>query len=251
MFLVLALFLYIHHRTTDLRKAAAALLLLAVLLVPLLFVVFQIVDTYRVRPGYVDPSVGDLLDTARSMDYGASGKDSTRFVRRLALGSMLSTAVGAVDSGLIDSQNGRTLWPAFVWFVPRAFWRDKPTLSTGGWFAHDALGWAPDAGEAAITLPGDLYINFGISAVLVGMFLYGSMLRLAHLYLVGRRDPGAGLWVHIPIFLCMVLGFERNFAAIFGRTCQYLLMTLVAIWIIERFSDARLLRRPGSSWART
>ena len=177
MFLVLALFLYIHHRTTDLRKAATALLVLAVLLIPFLFAVFQIVDTYRVRPGYVDPSVGDLLDTARSMDYAASGRDSTRVMRRLALGSMLSTAVGAVDSGLIDPQNGRTLWPAFVWFVPRALWRDKPTLSTGGWFARDALGWAPDAGEAAITLPGDLYLNFGIAAVVVGMFLYGFMLK--------------------------------------------------------------------------
>jgi len=49
----------------------------------------------------------------------------------------------------------------------------------------------------------------------------------------------------------MVLGFERNFAAIFGRTCQYLLMTFVFIWLIQRFSGPRLLARRARDLSRT
>ena len=136
---------------------------------------------YRAQVRYQGVSVESLITLAQSVDARDLNTSLSRFQQRLGYGSMLSTAINAVDSGMIDSQRGSKLWPGLLWFVPRAVWSDKPTMSVGNWYAREALGWGT-ASEAALTLPGDFYLNFGIMGVCVGMFLFGVGLRLAYEY---------------------------------------------------------------------
>jgi hypothetical protein len=173
--------------------------------------------------------VDSLRFTTRSY-----GMDLGKIYQRVAYGSMLSNGVGAVDNGVVVFQRGATLWPAFVWFVPRALWSGKPIMSIGSWYATTVLGWAPGSGETSPTLPGDFYLNFGLAGVLVGMFLYGLGMRLAYEYLVVRIGPPTGTWAFLPIFMVFGLAIEKNFSAIVGQAMQSLFSVLAIIWLLQR-----------------
>jgi len=70
---------------------------------------------------------------------------------------------------------GRYYWqiPALV-FIPRAVWVNKPCLNYGKWFAITYLGYPQETRTSvAVTLVGDLYLNFGVVGVILGMFLLG------------------------------------------------------------------------------
>ena len=231
--MAIGLLLGIRSSVTEARKVVVMSATVVVILLPLFFSSFLAIDTYRYQIGRQGMDPGALLDLFRFTIRG-SETDFGRIYQRLAYGSMLSNVVGAVDNGLVDFQWGGTLWPAFVWFVPRALWPSKPVMSIGGWYATTVLGWSSGGGEAAVTLPGDFYLNFGIVGVLAGMFLYGLGLRLAYEYLVVRIGPPTGIWAFLPIFLVFGLAIEKNLAAIVGQAMQSLLSVLAIIWLLQR-----------------
>lgn len=232
--IVMAIALLLGIRSyTEARKVIVISTIVVVILLPLFLFTFLAVDAYRQEVGRQGIYLDVLVDSFRDAIVWGFEADLSRFSQRIAYGSMLSNVVGAVDSGIVDFQHGRTLWPALVWFVPRALWPDKPVMSVGGWYAMTVLGWG-SGGEAALTLPGDFYLNFGLAGVLVGMFLYGLGLRLAYEYLVVRIRPPTGIWAFLPIFLVFCLGLERNLAAITGQALQTFLSVLVVIWLLQR-----------------
>ena len=81
---------------------------------------------------------------------------------------------------------GETMEYAAYAFVPRVLWPDKPNVTRGAWFTA-YLGFAAREEEATtstgITATGELYWNFGIPGVLIGMFgigcLYGLLWKMA------------------------------------------------------------------------
>lgn len=229
----IALLLGIRSFTTDARKVVVITATVVVILLPVFLFTFLAIDAYRQEVGHHGMDLDALVDSFR-FPMGGSGTDLGRVYQRVAYGSMLSNVVGAVDSGIVDFQWGATLWPALVWFVPRLVWPGKPVMSIGSWYAVTVLGWAPGGGEAAITLPGEFYLNFGIPGVLVGMFLYGLGLRVAYEYLVVRIGPPTGIWAFLPIILVFGLGLERNLAAITGQALQAFLAVLVVTWLLKR-----------------
>ncbi|MGQ9765707.1 MAG: hypothetical protein ACUVRI_12660 [Armatimonadota bacterium] len=219
---------------TKARKVVVMSTIIVVILLPLFLFTFLGIDAYRQKVSRQGVDLDVLVYSFREVIARGFEVDLDRFYQRLAYGSMLSNVVGAVDSGIVDFQRGRTLWPAFVWFVPRALWPGKPVASIGGWYATTVLGWSPGGGEAAVTLPGDFYLNFGIPGVLVGMFLYGLVLRIPYEYLVVRIGSPIGVWAFLPIILGLGLGLERNLAAISGQALQTFLFVLVVIWFLQR-----------------
>ncbi len=65
--------------------------------------------------------------------------------------------------------------------VPRAFWPDKPNLSTGVYFAINYLGAPADTvSSAADTIVGDLYVSAGWAATIVGMLVLGFVAALLY-----------------------------------------------------------------------
>ena len=189
----------------------------------LLFVgVFYALDTYRSRRTLTSQvSITALTANTRVASTAGIQGSIHRFMQRVGYGGYLADVVGAVDSGVVAPERGATLWPGFFWFIPRAIWHTKPLLGIGGWWAVTVLGWGPDGGSAAVTVPGDLYLNFGVVGVFGGMLAYGLLLRFLYDRFVTDGHTVLGQCLFVPIFLTLaLLGFERNLSAIIGEAGQ-------------------------------
>lgn|GEM_PF-1336863 len=89
--------------------------------------------------------------------------------------------------GLIADEDGylhgQTLeYLGFV-FIPRFLWRDKPIIQKGGWFAwRIGQAWIRSDGRYSnainMTVPGELYLNFGWFGLLLGCALFGAFVAL-------------------------------------------------------------------------
>jgi hypothetical protein len=68
-------------------------------------------------------------------------------------------------------------------FIPRFLWPEKPLIAKGGWFALQ-IGQAyigpngQPSNSVAMTIPGELYLNYGWLGVLAGCLLYGVLLAV-------------------------------------------------------------------------
>ena len=66
--------------------------------------------------------------------------------------------------------HGKTIRDMLLLPVPRAIWKSKPA-----WYGIDditrGMGW-PQSTESPVTMPGELYANFGYAGILL-MFVYG------------------------------------------------------------------------------
>lgn len=193
----------------------------------LILIVFYALDTYRSRHEDLRFSIATLAATSGEADTASIQRSLDRFVLRIGYGGFLADVIGVVDSGVLDRQHGATLWPGVLWFIPRAIWPTKPKLSIGGWYAVTVLGWH-EGPEAAVTVPGDFYLNFGIAGVFGGMLAYGLLLRLLYDRLVGNGRTVLGQCLFVPIFLTFALTFEQNVSVIIGGACQ-LVCALAAV----------------------
>jgi hypothetical protein len=111
--------------------------------------------------------------------------------------------VGEVDrSGLML---GETMKYAGYAFVPRVLWPDKPTVTRGAWFSS-YLGLYDTEADATtaigMTAAGELYWNFGIIGVLVGMIAIGC--ALGFLWNLASADP-RGRPIHMLLYVSIML----------------------------------------------
>jgi hypothetical protein len=191
--------------------------LVAVACLAAFLVIFHALDTLRSRNMQSGFDVQALAATIGETDADGIKQSRERLIQRVGYGGFLADVIGVVDAGVLDQQHGATLWPGLLWFIPRSVWPAKPTLSIGRWYAAAVLGWGPGLSEAAVTVPGDLYLNFGIGGVFVGMLGYGAVLRLLYDRFVANGNAVIGLCLFVPIFMTFALTLERNLSAIIGE----------------------------------
>jgi len=74
---------------------------------------------------------------------------------------------------------GATLYPILFKPIPRLIWPDKPQEISGQTFGHRYGLLSEDDSGTSFNLPqvAELYINFGVVGVLIGMFLCGMLYR--------------------------------------------------------------------------
>jgi oligosaccharide repeat unit polymerase len=128
----------------------------------------------------------------------------------------------ATGEGGVPLQWGRSLVDLFVFFVPRALWPAKPP-SFGLGFAGQYM---PDVDWGIMTyvspsLPGELYLDFGLAGVLLGFLGLGWALRAA--YRVARRGGPGAVLLYGYFFLAAVHLVEGSIAA----QVEFLLMSVV------------------------
>ncbi|MBZ5668202.1 MAG: hypothetical protein LAO04_00510 [Acidobacteriia bacterium] len=92
----------------------------------------------------------------------------------------------------------------FYPFVPRFLWPSKPILQEGGWFTVALRGGSENldnvGSSTAITYPGDLYLQFGLLGIPVGMFVLGIVAQ----WFTNRVSGGVesrDLFVYAALFL--------------------------------------------------
>lgn len=71
-------------------------------------------------------------------------------------------------------------------FIPRIFWRSKPVEDYAGWFAYVVWGADSRATSVAMSPMGFLYFAGGITAIIIGFFIFGVVQRTVwNFYLAG------------------------------------------------------------------
>jgi len=184
------------------------------------------------------------VDAVRNdRDYVLVGYDfADNLAARLCWLPNLALIMSAIPRS-IPYWHGASIWPAFTWFIPRIIWPDKPVLSIGSWFAKTFLNWAEDSlSEAAITIWGDAYLNFGVPGIVFISIFLGISYAYTYKrwYLRGRTALDYVIyWVFISE---LIFGLEKNIAAIIGALFQQILVVLV-LWVVMRI---RLPRSKGS-----
>ncbi len=135
---------------------------------------------------------------------------------------------------------GKSYLTALVWFVPRAIWPDKPTMSLGRWFATEYLGWNEESrSETGITVWGEAYLNFGIVGA---MIIPGIWIALLHL--IYRLAISRGPWGLVFIassYLALANSLAANFAptlASIGQTILLIVLVRMLIGVLSILGSA-------------
>jgi hypothetical protein len=144
--------------------------------------------------------MGDTGSTAG--DIWREGMDNT--LQRLDL---LTNVAQVLSLGSrADMVKGDIHWwmLPFYPFVPRFLWPSKPILDETAWFTVALTGGHGDAAtigsSTAVTYPGDLYLQFGLLGIPVGMFVLGLFLQWITNLVSGPVEP-RDLFVYVSVFL--------------------------------------------------
>jgi hypothetical protein len=110
-------------------------------------------------------------------DYFGAGLTMTT-ARLAALGT---TSIIIRDTpSRVPYQKGWTIGYIFLSYVPRVLWPAKPDISIGQWVT-DHYGGGPEIrSNTGPSWIGELYFNFGLIGVVVGMFFLGVYFRTFH-----------------------------------------------------------------------
>lgn len=129
---------------------------------------------------------------------------------------------------------GQTYYSLIGAAVPRFLWPDKPTKGLGQAFGHRYRYLDPTNLSTAINLPIliEFYVNFGGTAVLIGMLIVGSLYAVLDNIL---NRPGQSLLVSMIglTLLLPLLLIESDFSLVFGGL-PLSGGALWAIWILMR-----------------
>ncbi len=160
-------------------------------MLPVVCVAFVISYLYIVAPvvtmartsnavGMDDPRA-QIYDTLRAHTTSYASAGTLRMLtedflfRQYPAIPMAFLAGHVSDYGL---QWGATMDYAMYALIPRVIWRNKPNVSRGAWFTA-YLGFSASEADATtstgITASGELYWNFGLGGLAIGMFIIGAM----------------------------------------------------------------------------
>lgn len=140
--------------------------------------------------------------------------------------------------------HGQTLEYLGYAFVPRFLWPGKPRIAKGAWFAY-RIGQAyalPDgrySNSINMTVPGELYLNFGWPGVLIGCPLFGAI--LAALWSTTR------FWTEPRNVLGTAFGFYLLWVAFGLGADLQIIVTLIAMYLLFLAGSvaARLVQHAG------
>lgn len=127
--------------------------------------------------------------------------------------------------------------------IPRVLWPGKPEIGLGSWF--DEHYWQSGNADIpivpqSVTHLGELWIDFGLFGVVVGMALLGAFYRFVWEALRPRSSP-TGALVYAVVFLTVVV-VDRDIPLVYVTLMQRLAALAVLLFILH-WLDKR--RRPA------
>jgi hypothetical protein len=155
---------------------------LLVLLLLLIFVVFPFYNTFRVLDPRIPWKARVILTTESIRDWSFDEyweQSAVMAQRRMALANCVAVVIRDVPRW-IPYANGETLFlPAVGFLIPRVLWPDKPSFTMGRRFAETfrVVHILDSETRVSVTVPGELYWNFDLPGIILGMALWGVALR--------------------------------------------------------------------------
>ena len=120
-----------------------------------------------------------------------------------------------------------------IGMIPRAIWPGKPILATGYQFSQTFYELPASVySSSADTMVGGLYWYGGWASVIVGMMLFGAVIRFLDKILDVRTNPHAIFLV--LLFFPALVGGETDWSALLGAVPATLLVWLLSVAIIFR-----------------
>ena len=136
------------------------------------------------------------------------------------------------EDGFYD---GETLEYLGVAFIPRFLWPEKPLIAKGSWFAlrigqaYTRTDGSP-SNSVNMTVPGELYLNFGWLGVLLGAPLFGALIAV----LWSRTD----FWTDSRNTFGSAFGFFLFWFAVWLGVDLQVVVTLLAMYMLLVFGGA-------------
>jgi hypothetical protein len=156
---------------------------------------------------------------------------------------------------MVPFWEGQSFYPILFKPIPRFIMPDKPEEVSGSWFGHRYGLITPENTTTSINLPQivELYGNFGLIGVIVGMFIFGLIYRLV-LEMYVHPGMGLGALVGGVYVSSKVIDIGSATSLTFGLIpWSMVLIALIHLIVQLAEIDARSLdsRAPASVRART
>jgi hypothetical protein len=206
------------------------------------FGVFPFYNLFRSLDPYMPQDMRVEL-TYKTLASQTAGEYTERsiiaFQERMAL--VNSVAVVLRDVGRwVPYAHGETIFgPTLAFMVPRALWPDKPMFVTGRDFGRRfrVVGIVDKQTSIAPTVLGELYWNFSVPGILVGMFVFGLCMRL----LYRRYGEGEGVAPlrragHMTL-LVLITHFDGGIAGTSAGLIRNALMLEAVVWLGRRMGQ--------------
>jgi len=155
----------------------------------------------------------------------------------------------AAEDGYLRGQTLEYL--GFV-FVPRFLWPDKPIVQKGGWFAwRIGQAWIRPDGRYSngvnMTVPGELYLNFGWLGAVVGCIFFGALVALLWSrtgFWSKHSSAVGGAFGYYLFWISLTLGADLQMVVTLLATYAIFVAIGVALRLIPRhdFAPARAPR---------
>jgi hypothetical protein len=227
------------------RKIAWRSLLL--LLLVLVFVVFPVYNTFRVLDARIPwaTRVSMTADIMREWDLEEYRQRSlVTFRARLALANSVAVVMRDVPRWVPYAWGETLFLPLLYMSVPRFLWPEKPYFAMGRQFAETfrVVHVLDQETRVSVTVPGELYWNFDLPGVVLGMALWGLAMR----FLYRRYAEAAGLDpVRRAIHVVLLIQFVHFGGGLAGQGAA-ILRTLVLLeayrWIGRRAGWVEIVR---------
>lgn len=188
----------------------------------------------NVADGLAHPSLTSAMTLSRPWNLV---QKRTGGVDSLALAMEYTPSV----RGYVD---GRSLAAVPLGLVPHFVWPGKPTYDIGREFSIVYAGQQVSQGAGltvAPTIPGDLYLNFGVEGVVGGFLLLGVALQLITRMIEGGRPSDLRLLVYASLLVPFIL-VEQDIATVAGREITTVVAAVGVAVFVRRFG----LRSPGA-----
>ncbi len=150
--------------------------------------------------------------------FGSIGANTLRPpTKRISLLPLLSHVV-AHSPEPVPFWDGKSYSNLLTNFVPRAMWPGKPEERFGNSFGHRYNLLHPTDTVTAVNIPWlvELFANFGLWGVAIGMALFGILMacldRVLNAARMGAVEMAVGLAIFFPLFLQ-----ESNFTVVVGQ----------------------------------
>lgn len=136
----------------------------------------------------------------------------------------------------MDFQMGRTLFLWVVAPVPRTFWPSKPEISIGRVIGEDIYEKRDENTKAGGIPPGfitELYMNFGLFGIVVGMYFFGFYVRKFYNSLNSLRGNSVyAVLLYVLIFIPFMISLIEGDIS---RSLMNLFSTLIPLYVFIKF----------------
>lgn len=136
--------------------------------------------------------------------------------------------------------------PLLAAFIPRFIWPDKPIVQLGAWYALE-IGVATELEDGRannsvnMTIPGELYLDFGWIGLFIGCFFFGSLMAAfwnAAQFMDSPYNISGTLWGGY-LLLYALAGIGPDLQIVISLTSTYIVFLIIRK-ILQRNENTRL-----------